>query len=413
MFAQAIYHAPSHQDYTGHHSLNDVGIVHMGGRIYDASLGRFMQADPFVQAPNNSQNYNRYSYVLNNPMSYTDPSGYFFKSLFKKLNKALGDFAPLLGIALLAIPGVWEWTLASGWHAALFGFGTGGVATGSLKGALIGAFSGAAFHHIGGAFTEGAGGFFEAGGIGHIGTHAFTGGVISVLSGGKFGHGFFSAGFSKFAMSNAGFNYNDVSTGAVIGRTTIAAVIGGTASKISGGKFGNGASTAAIAQLFNAEASNARKRNRFVNSRIRQTSSTDGDYHEYSIKGRICSESQAACNAQLADSIFEDVNNNDVPFHDGDLGSGPKNLIDGIPRPLGNQPIIHIEFPDQRMSVNVVLDGHNFHPGDVTHRVYFEDGNLFYEVTGTGSGWAPGFNNTAGQVLFRPGVSQVVRKYGF
>ncbi|WP_277948949.1 T6SS effector amidase Tae4 family protein, partial [Pseudoalteromonas piscicida] len=243
------------QGFTGHEMLNNLNVIHMNGRIYDPTLGRFLQADPHIQAPTNSQSYNRYSYVLNNPLSYTDPSGYFFKSLFKKLNKALGDFAPLLGIALLAIPGVREWTLASGWHAALFGFGTGGVATGSLKGALIGAFSGAAFHHIGGAFTE-ASGFFAEGGFGHIITHGVTGGITSVLSGGKFGHGFFSAGFSKFAMSNAGFNYNDISSGAIIGRTVIAGIVGGTASKISGGKFGNGAATAAMAQLFNQETSN-------------------------------------------------------------------------------------------------------------------------------------------------------------
>jgi len=49
----------------------------MNGRIYDPKLGRFLQADPIVQAPKNSQNLNRYSYVLNNPLSYSDPSGYF------------------------------------------------------------------------------------------------------------------------------------------------------------------------------------------------------------------------------------------------------------------------------------------------------------------------------------------------
>ncbi|MFC3122512.1 RHS repeat domain-containing protein [Agaribacter flavus] len=61
----------------------------MNGRIYDPTLGRFLQADPFIQALSNSQNYNRYSYVLNNPMSYTDPSGYFFKKLWQKTTGAL------------------------------------------------------------------------------------------------------------------------------------------------------------------------------------------------------------------------------------------------------------------------------------------------------------------------------------
>lgn len=221
----------------------------MNGRICDPTLGRFLQADPHIQAPKNSQSFNRYSYVLNNPMSMTDPSGYFFKSLFKKLNKALGDFAPLLGIALLAIPGIREWTLASGWHAALFGFGTGGVATGSLKGALIGAFSGAAFHQIGGAFTE-ASGFFAEGGFGHILTHGVTGGITSVLSGGKFGHGFLSAGLTKALNINKmiGTAAKDASL-----RVMTAAIVGGTISKITGGKFANGATTAAFAQALNGE----------------------------------------------------------------------------------------------------------------------------------------------------------------
>jgi hypothetical protein len=41
-------------------------------------LGRFLQANPFIQAPYNTQSLNRYSYVLNNPLNATDPSGYFF-----------------------------------------------------------------------------------------------------------------------------------------------------------------------------------------------------------------------------------------------------------------------------------------------------------------------------------------------
>ena len=48
----------------------------MNGRIYDALLGRFLSADLVVQAPANLQSYNRYSYVMNNPLTLTDPSGF-------------------------------------------------------------------------------------------------------------------------------------------------------------------------------------------------------------------------------------------------------------------------------------------------------------------------------------------------
>jgi len=46
------------------------------GRVYDPYLQRFLSPDPYVQAPHNAQNYNRYTYALNNPLMYTDPSGY-------------------------------------------------------------------------------------------------------------------------------------------------------------------------------------------------------------------------------------------------------------------------------------------------------------------------------------------------
>ena len=64
--------------YCGHEHLDDFGTINMNGRIYDPRLGRFLSPDPYVQAPYNSQNYNRYSYCLNNPLKYTDPSGDFF-----------------------------------------------------------------------------------------------------------------------------------------------------------------------------------------------------------------------------------------------------------------------------------------------------------------------------------------------
>ncbi|MGI5308123.1 RHS repeat-associated core domain-containing protein [Rheinheimera sp. WS51] len=66
--------------YTGHKMINDFDVIHMGGRTYNPTLGCFMQADPFVQQPNNIQNVNRYSYVLNNPLNKTDPLSYFFQT---------------------------------------------------------------------------------------------------------------------------------------------------------------------------------------------------------------------------------------------------------------------------------------------------------------------------------------------
>lgn len=62
--------------FTGHEHLDDVGIIHMNGRVYSPKLGKFLSPDPVTQAPENGQNYNRYSYVYNNPLKYTDPSGY-------------------------------------------------------------------------------------------------------------------------------------------------------------------------------------------------------------------------------------------------------------------------------------------------------------------------------------------------
>ena len=48
----------------------------MNGRAYDYNLGRFYGVDPFIQFPGNSQSLNPYGYLMNNPLSGTDPTGY-------------------------------------------------------------------------------------------------------------------------------------------------------------------------------------------------------------------------------------------------------------------------------------------------------------------------------------------------
>ena len=62
--------------YTGHEHLEKFNLINMNGRVYDPFVARFLSPDPFVQATDYTQSYNRYSYCLNNPLKYTDPSGY-------------------------------------------------------------------------------------------------------------------------------------------------------------------------------------------------------------------------------------------------------------------------------------------------------------------------------------------------
>ncbi|MDN3675585.1 FG-GAP-like repeat-containing protein [Flavobacterium branchiarum] len=61
--------------YTGHEHLQSVGLINMNARLYDPMLHRFLSVDNYIQDPTNTQNYNQYGYVLNNPLKYTDPSG--------------------------------------------------------------------------------------------------------------------------------------------------------------------------------------------------------------------------------------------------------------------------------------------------------------------------------------------------
>jgi RHS repeat-associated protein len=77
---------PTHR-FTGKELDPESGLYYYGGRYYDQEISRFISPDPFIQAPANPQALNRYSYTLNNPQNYIDPSGLFFKKLFKSIGK--------------------------------------------------------------------------------------------------------------------------------------------------------------------------------------------------------------------------------------------------------------------------------------------------------------------------------------
>jgi hypothetical protein len=389
----------------------------MNGRIYDAKLARFLQADPFIQAAGNTQSYNRYSYTFNNPLNATDPSGFVSRwnkfihawGVHKFLNKHALWAVPIIQVALNFIP------FAGPYVSAAFGANNAYYLSGGNDWAAIKSYGTSmatmyAFNQVGKAFDGQSGGFWQQGGAGHVFTHAMVGGVLSVVQGGKFGHGFASAGLTKAFMSHSGFDYSKGDLGDIAGRTTIAAIVGGTISEITGGKFANGAITAAMAHLFNAEKSAAEAR-KATQYRVTGTDSVNGRDHSYSIRGLICNESTEGCNGTYADKIFAEVNQNDVPFGADSNGAGYKTLMLGVPL-IGNQPIYHSEDIASRQSVNVTVEGHQFHPGSVTHSVFFENGNLYYQVLGVGTGATPGVNNFVGAALFAPGVTSIVRKYG-
>ncbi|WP_349304617.1 RHS repeat-associated core domain-containing protein [Pseudoalteromonas sp. NEC-BIFX-2020_002] len=68
--------AKTNRGFTDHEHLDNVELIHMNGRVYDYNLGRFMSVDPLIQSPTNSQSINPYSYIMNNPLSGIDPTGY-------------------------------------------------------------------------------------------------------------------------------------------------------------------------------------------------------------------------------------------------------------------------------------------------------------------------------------------------
>ncbi len=81
------------EGYAGHEDM-DPGLVDMEGRVYDPEVGMFLSPDPNVQYPFSSQGYSRYTYVNDNPLSLSDPSGYFMLGGFLSTGDPLAGFYP-------------------------------------------------------------------------------------------------------------------------------------------------------------------------------------------------------------------------------------------------------------------------------------------------------------------------------
>lgn len=153
--------------YTGHEHFMGVGIIHMNGRLYDPLLRRFLNADENIQDPTNTQNYNKYGYVMNNPLMYNDPSGEFLQWI---IGAFVGGY--LNGVA--ANGGNWnpvKWDWQRTWSSVLGGAIGGAAISGALgtitsnPGAIKFALPGVISGGLNSAFT---GGNFLGGAIGGI-----------------------------------------------------------------------------------------------------------------------------------------------------------------------------------------------------------------------------------------------------
>lgn len=221
--------------YTGHESADEVGVIHMNGRIYDAKLGRFMQADPFVDGAKDTQGFNRYTYVRNNPLAYTDPTGFkrsgglkFFQNVARAAIKIISFGDRGLEETATAIV-----SIAAGAVCGPCAAGVTVVSSLANGGNVTQAAEAGARSYIASYIAT------EIGGK-HWYTSGLAGGIGSVIQGGKFGHGFLSAAL--------GYQGDDV---------IIGALIGGLVSEATGGKFANGAVTGAFAVVVrNANSTN-------------------------------------------------------------------------------------------------------------------------------------------------------------
>ena len=246
--------------FTGHEMLDGTGFIHMNGRVYDPRLARFVSADSIIQAPGNTQSYNRYSYVFNNPLAYTDPSGHI----------GIGwAIAAVVGSVILGEVADGERNPIYGIVGSMLGCFSGNIAlcAGTSFGSTYGQthdfgaaaiaghqslMSGMLFGAIGDSFT--GTGIMAENGVGHIAAHAVAGGFLAAAYGDSddFGSAFLAAGVTKaFAPQIAKIDADVV--GISIPRAIVAGMIGGTVSEATGGKFANGAVAGAMAQMYNAD----------------------------------------------------------------------------------------------------------------------------------------------------------------
>ncbi len=150
-----------YRGYTGHEHLDEFNLINMNGRMYDPAIARFLSPDNFVQSADFTQSLNRYSYCLNNPLSFVDPDGN------NPLIVAMG-----IGMAFGGYMGyqIGDANHASGWGMA------GYIAAGATIGGLSG-YAGASIAASGG-FLSNTLGIISSSYLNSVGMSALSNGMI-------------------------------------------------------------------------------------------------------------------------------------------------------------------------------------------------------------------------------------------
>jgi RHS repeat-associated protein len=271
--------------FTGEEELSVSGLVHLNGRVYDPLLARMTSADPTVPNAMNAQAWNRYSYVGNDPLAFTDPNGFgFWSSFVSFISAPFNAIGNVISSAFNAVSSVFH-SVANflvhnpvvraivqiGINVALVAIGippiaaaftsaaiTTGLSGGNLgqilKASAIAGLTALAFNAVG-DFTGHTPDFgTPAAYAENIAGHALVGCASSAASGGSCESGALSGavGSALSPITNDLFPNASTDLGQRIGGTIVEATAGGLASVAGGGKFANGAVTGAFGYMFNA-----------------------------------------------------------------------------------------------------------------------------------------------------------------
>ena len=258
--------------YTSHEHLAEVGLINMNGRLYDPKLHTFLMPDNFVQQPENTQNYNRYAYVLNNPLRYTDPSGELIDPISIGLAIGIGAFigAATYYIGLHGQEGGWSWS-------------------GLAQATFIGAASAAVTFGIGSAAGSMFTNFYSQAAFQAVAHGTFQGGMTAI-NGGNFWNGFAAGALSSIASSAwsgtaidsngqaiAGTGFKSLSSVAGdVGQIAFGTVMGGVGALLTKGNFWQGAATGLVISSINY-VTNKIKTNNYIDKQLKKAGYSRSD----------------------------------------------------------------------------------------------------------------------------------------